>query len=81
MPRKPIDQKIAQIQAQLADLKAKQSKTERAADTRRKVVLGAAVELVMQDDPEFRGRVVDILRSKVTRPIDQQAVAKWLSTT
>ncbi len=81
MARKPIDVQIAQAKARLADLQARASKAERSAETRRKIVLGATVELAMQADPEFRERVVGLLREKVTRPVDQIAVAKWLSTT
>ncbi len=43
MARKTIEQRLAQLDAQRAALKARLSKQERANDTRRKVLLGALV--------------------------------------
>ena len=41
MARKTIEQRLAELDAQRATLKARLSKQERARDTRRKVLLGA----------------------------------------
>ena len=43
MARKSIEQRLTQLDAQRAALKARLSKQERANDTRRKVLLGALV--------------------------------------
>ena len=43
MARKSIEERLAQLDAQRAALKARLSKQERANDTRRKVLLGALV--------------------------------------
>ena len=43
MARKTIEQRLAELDAQRATLKARLSKQERANDTRRKVLLGALV--------------------------------------
>ncbi len=43
MARKSIEERLAQLDAQRATLKARLSKQERANDTRRKVLLGALV--------------------------------------
>ena len=43
MARKTIEQRLAELEAQRAALKARLSKQERANDTRRKVLLGALV--------------------------------------
>lgn len=43
MARKTIEQRLAELDAQRATLKARLSKQERARDTRRKVLLGALV--------------------------------------
>ena len=43
MARKTIEQRLAELDAQRATLKASLSKQERANDTRRKVLLGALV--------------------------------------
>ena len=43
MPRKTIEERLAQLDAQKKALKARLSKQERTEDTRRKVLLGALV--------------------------------------
>lgn len=43
MPRKTIEERLAQLDAQKKALKARLSKQERTEDTRRKVLLGAFV--------------------------------------
>ncbi|WLS12041.1 mobilization protein (plasmid) [Shinella sumterensis] len=43
MPRKSIEQRLAELEAQRTALKARLGKQERANDTRRKVLLGALV--------------------------------------
>lgn len=43
MARKTIEQRLAELDARRASLKARLSKQERARDTRRKVLLGALV--------------------------------------
>ena len=43
MARKTIEQRLAELDAQRASLKARLGKQERANDTRRKVLLGALV--------------------------------------
>ena len=43
MARKTIEQRLAELDAQRATLKARLSKQERANDTRRKVLLGALI--------------------------------------
>lgn len=43
MARKTIEQRLAELDAQRATLKARLNKQERARDTRRKVLLGALV--------------------------------------
>ena len=44
MARKSIEERLAQLDAQRAALKARLGKQERANDTRRKVLLGARVK-------------------------------------
>ena len=47
MARKTIEQRLAELDAQRATLKARLSKQERANDTRRKVLLGALVVVAL----------------------------------
>lgn len=67
MPRKSIEQRLAELDAQRLALKARLSKQERANDTRRKVLLGALVlhRLENANDPEFTKRLSDWLRREL----------------
>lgn len=67
MARKSILERIAQLEAQKKTLQARLGKQERAADTRRKVLLGALVlhRLEAGDDPEFSQKLRDWLRREL----------------
>ncbi|CCV09495.1 putative mobilization protein C [Mesorhizobium metallidurans STM 2683] len=67
MARKTIEQRLAELDAQRASLKARLGKQERANDTRRKVLLGALVlhRLENANDPEFTKRLSDWLRREL----------------
>jgi hypothetical protein len=67
MARKTIEQRLAELDAQRATLKARLSKQERANDTRRKVLLGALVlhRLENGTDEEFSRRLGDWLRREL----------------
>lgn len=67
MPRKSIEQRLAELDAQRAALKARIGKQERANDTRRKILLGALVlhRLENANDPEFTKRLGDWLRREL----------------
>jgi hypothetical protein len=67
MARKTIEQRLAELDAQRATLKARLSKQDRANDTRRKVLLGALVlhRLENSNDPDFTRRLSDWLRREL----------------
>ena len=67
MARKSIQERLAQLDAQRASLKARLSKQERANDTRRKVLLGALVlhRLENSRDEEFSRRLRDWLKREL----------------
>lgn len=77
MARKTIEQRLAELDAQRASLKARLSKQERANDTRRKVLLGALVlhRLDNGKDEEFARRLREWLKRELpgflTRPGDK----------
>lgn len=81
MARKTIEQRLAELDAQRATLKARLSKQERANDTRRKVLLGALVlhRLEHGRDEEFSRRLSDWLRRELpgflTRDMDKELFA------
>lgn len=67
MARKTIEQRLAELDAQRATLKARLSKQDRTNDTRRKVLLGALVlhRLENSNDPDFTRRLSDWLRREL----------------
>ncbi|ASP93330.1 mobilization protein [Sinorhizobium meliloti] len=84
MPRKTIEQRLAELEAQRSALKVRLNKQERANDTRRKVLLGALVlhRLENANDPEFTERLGDWLRRELpgflTRDNDKALFADLL---
>ncbi len=84
MARKTIEQRLAELDAQRATLKARLSKQDRANDTRRKVLLGALVlhRLESSNDPDFTRRLSDWLRRELpgflTRDGDRELFADLL---
>ena len=78
MARKSIEQRLAELNARRAALKARLSKKERANDTRRKVLLGALVLhwLENSNEPEFtkrlRAGLARELPGFLTREIDKE---------
>lgn len=84
MARKTIEQRLAELDAQRATLKARLSKQERANDTRRKVLLGAFVLHRLEGDPDqFSRDLVEWLRRELpgflTRDGDKELFADLLA--
>jgi hypothetical protein len=80
MARKTIEQRLAELDAQRATLKARLSKQERANDTRRKVLLGALVLHRLENGKDEISRALpDWLRHELpdflTRPGDKELFA------
>ena len=78
MPRKSIEQRLAQIEVQRKTLKARLGKQERAADTRRKILLGAFVmHRLDHGRDEFARSLPDVLRRELpaflTRDVERLA--------
>lgn len=85
MPRKSAAERIAelesrkkQIEAQLASLEAREREAARKRETRRKVVVGAAVLAHAELDPGFASLLRDVLAKAVQRPVDQKVIADLL---
>ena len=85
MARKTIEQRLAELDAQRATLKARLGKQERANDTRRKVLLGALVlhRLESGKDEEFSRRLREWLKRELpdflTRPGDKELFADLIA--
>lgn len=77
MPRKSIEERLAQIESQRKTLKARLGKQERSEDTRRKVLLGALVMHRLENGrDDFSKSLPNWLRRELpgflTRDIDKQ---------
>lgn len=68
----------AQRDARLAALEAKAKTVARKRDTRRKIVVGAAVLVEMERTPRFAAFVRDMLDKAVTRPQDRETITDLL---
>jgi hypothetical protein len=84
MARKTIEQRLAELDAQRATLKARLGKQERANDTRRKVLLGALVlHRLETGKDEFSRNLGDWLRRELpgflTRDGDKELFADLLT--
>jgi len=69
-----IDQQIAEAQAKLNRLKSRQ----KAADTRRKIIVGAVVTTEALKDPKIARWMAGTLRKNVSRDVDLKEVAGLL---
>lgn len=82
MPRKSLEEQIAQLDARRKALLARAAKTARAAETRRKVLLGAWIlhEIEHAPDPDGtrRGRMAESLDRFLTRQRDRDLLADLL---
>ena len=70
--------KRAKLDARLTPLENKASKTDRKRDTRRKIVVGAAVLAAMDKDPFLAAQVRRLLAVSVTRENDRDVIADLL---
>lgn len=78
-PRKTPEQKLADLERQLAQTKARiadeKSKVRNAVrkrDTRRKIIAGGLALKHMEFDPAFAETMRKLIREQVERPEDQQ---------
>ena len=78
MGRPTLQQQLAAAELRTNKLRAQLSEATRKADTRRKIVIGGTVLAAIEEDADLRGRVLALLREKVTRPLDREAVAELL---
>jgi hypothetical protein len=78
LPRRGLDHRIAQAYkrkeqatAALAELAVRERELARKLDTRRKIVLGAAVLAIVNVNGWFRGVLARLLPAVITRPVDR----------
>lgn len=82
---KTIDDRIADVKARqaalaarLGQLQGKARTVERKRDTRRKIVVGAAVIAHMGHDADFAQLVATVLARNVLRPADRDVITELL---
>ena len=85
--RTPISEQIANLKAQkeklaarLNTLEAKAKQDNRKRDTRRKIVVGAAVLAAFDHEPALAAQVRKVLAAFVTRPNDKSVIADLLGS-
>ena len=85
--RTPISNQIATLKAQkeklatrLNTLEARAKKEDRKRDTRRKIVVGAAVLAALDRQPALAVQVRAVLTASVTRPNDRAVIADLLGS-
>ncbi|NTD85730.1 mobilization protein [Agrobacterium tumefaciens] len=83
MARRSIDQRIAELEEQAKALKARKSETDRANDTRRKVILGTMLMQGIEGDGEtsklLRNWLAQELPGQLTRDHDREIFAELLT--
>lgn len=83
MARRSIDQRIAELEEQAKALKARKAKTDRANDTRRKVLLGSLLLRDIETENEsckpLRDWLLKELPGFLTRDHDRQIFEELLS--
>jgi hypothetical protein len=60
--------KIKETRARLEKLKAQKSKAERAMDTRRKIIAGAALFKAIEKDPDLWGMIAPAFQAAISAP-------------
>lgn len=74
-PQRTIDQKIADLEAQLARLRH----TERKLENGQKIIIGSIVLAHAESDPKAATALLDLLQAKAVRDIDQKRLAPVLN--
>ena len=75
------EQRLAEAELRVARLERSISKSLRARDARKKIVLAGAMLAEARVDGVLEQRMKEIARRRVTRPEDLDVIAEWLSTT
>lgn len=73
-----LERQKAEITAKLKNLSAQEATRKRKEDTRRKIIIGAAVLAHAEIDSAFGRQLRAVLGKSVTRPIDRKVLADLL---
>lgn len=69
-----LRQKEAQLKAKIAAIEARQKTADRKTDTRRKIIVGAAVLAHAELDPAWAVELKAVLQKAVTRERDRETI-------
>lgn len=76
--RAALEERKRQLESELAALNAREKEASRKRDTRRKVIVGAAILAHAELHPAFAAELRHILAQAVTREIDRRDIADLL---
>jgi pyruvate/2-oxoacid:ferredoxin oxidoreductase alpha subunit len=75
------EQREARLQQQLAILRERRTKKSKRERDRQLIVLGGTALAEMRQNAAFREAFAEVIRTRVVRPFDKEAVSEWLSPT
>ena len=75
-----LKQRKAKLDAEIAKAEATEKKAARAKDTRRKILIGAAMLAEIEAEPTFRDGLRRILDRRLTQERDRELLADLLTT-
>ena len=74
-----LKQRKAKIDAEIAREQKAERERQRSKDTRRKILVGAAILAEIESEPSLRGVVQDILKRRLTQDRDRELLADLLN--
>jgi hypothetical protein len=74
-----LKQRKAKLEAEIAKAEATEKKAARAKDTRRKILVGAAILAEIEAEPSLKGVLQDILKRRLTQDRDRELLADLLN--
>ena len=79
--RPTLEQREAQLAAQLAKIRNQRQEQSRKLANREKIIIGGAMIAECKRNPAFRQMVRDLLATNVTKAVDREVVKEWLLVT
>jgi hypothetical protein len=70
-----LKQRKAKLDAEIARAQKSERERQRSQDTRRKILIGAAILAEIEQEPSLRGVVQDILKRRLTQDRDRELLA------
>jgi septal ring factor EnvC (AmiA/AmiB activator) len=74
-----LKQRKAKLEAEIAKAETANRKAARAKETRRKILVGAAILAEIEAEPSLKGVLQDILKRRLTQDRDRELLADLLN--